>query len=227
MSGRGPSRCPSPSIFVERIVAKVWTLWIGIGSSRANVLRRDVACGACAACAHGMRDACSARSSPSRSCSVCRAWARSLGWRGTGRSGPQAAESSALAAKDDHSAEKYARMVAAAREYNRRLAATPHVIGETSGKDGTIDGDFGFKSDTEYQNLLDFGDGIMATIEIRRSAWTCRPPRGRRVRVGERCGTPSRHQPARRRAKHPQCDHRTYGSGRQGPVHPAHRIEEG
>ena len=57
-------------------------------------------------------------------------------------------------------------MVAKAREYNRRLAATPHVIGETSGKDGTIDGDFGFKSDTEYQNLLDFGDGIMATIEI-------------------------------------------------------------
>lgn len=63
-------------------------------------------------------------------------------------------------------AEHYARMVAKAREYNRRLAATPHVIGETSGKDGTIDGDFGFKSDTEYQNLLDFGDGIMATIEI-------------------------------------------------------------
>ena len=30
----------------------------------------------------------------------------------------------------------------------------------------TIDGDFGFKSDKEYQNLLDFGDGIMATIEI-------------------------------------------------------------
>lgn len=75
----GPSRCPSPSIFVERIVAKVWTLWIGIGSSRANVLRRDVACGACAAYAHGIRDACSARSSPSRSCSAWRAWARSLG----------------------------------------------------------------------------------------------------------------------------------------------------
>ena len=63
-------------------------------------------------------------------------------------------------------ARRAAESSAKARAYNRRLAATPHVIGETSGKDGTIDGDFGFKSDTEYQNLLDFGDGIMATIEI-------------------------------------------------------------
>lgn len=53
-----------------------------------------------------------------------------------------------------------------AGSYTIPADATPHVIGETSGKDGTIDGDFGFKSDTEYQNLLDFGDGIMATIEI-------------------------------------------------------------
>ena len=98
----------------------------------------------------------------------CLAGVGTFAWLGVEQAGAarRAAESSALAAKDDHSAEKYARMVAAAREYNRRLAATPHVIGETSGKDGTIDGDFGFKSDTEYQNLLDFGDGIMATIEI-------------------------------------------------------------
>ena len=98
----------------------------------------------------------------------CLAGVGTFAWLGVEQAGAarRAAESSALAAKDDHSAEHYARMVAAAREYNRRLAATPHVIGETSGKDGTIDGDFGFKSDTEYQNLLDFGDGIMATIEI-------------------------------------------------------------
>ena len=98
----------------------------------------------------------------------CLAGVGTFAWLGVEQAGAarRAAESSALAAKDDHSAEKYARMVAKAREYNRRLAATPHVIGETSGKDGTIDGDFGFKSDTEYQNLLDFGDGIMATIEI-------------------------------------------------------------
>ena len=89
-------------------------------------------------------------------------------WLGVEQAGAarRAAQSAALAAKEDRSAEKYARMVAKAREYNRRLAATPHVIGETSGKDGTIDGDFGFKSDTEYQNLLDFGDGIMASVEI-------------------------------------------------------------
>ena len=98
----------------------------------------------------------------------CLAGMGTFAWLGVEQAGAarRAAESSALAAKDDHSAEHYARMVAAARAYNRRLAATPHVIGETSGKDGTIDGDFGFKSDTEYQNLLDFGDGIMASVEI-------------------------------------------------------------
>lgn len=72
----------------------------------------------------------------------CLAGVGTFAWLGVEQAGAarRAAESSALAAKDDHSAEKYARMVAAAREYNRRLAATPHVIGETSGKDGTIDG---------------------------------------------------------------------------------------
>ena len=89
-------------------------------------------------------------------------------WIGVEQSGAsrRAAQSAALAAKEDRSAEKYARMVAKARAYNRRLAATPQVIGELSGEDGAVKGDFGFKSDKEYQNLLDFGDGIMATIEI-------------------------------------------------------------
>lgn len=98
-------------------------------------------------------------------CLLAWAFSRGLGVEqaGTAR---RAAESSALAVKDDHSAERYARMVAKARAYNRRLAATPQVIGELSGEDGAVKGDFGFKSDREYQSLLDFGDGIMATIEI-------------------------------------------------------------
>ena len=57
-------------------------------------------------------------------------------------------------------------MVEQAHAYNRKLAATPQVIGERLEDDGTIDGDFGFKDDKEYQNLLDFGDGIMASVEI-------------------------------------------------------------
>lgn len=57
-------------------------------------------------------------------------------------------------------------MVEQAHAYNRKLAATPQVIGETSTEDGVIDGDFGFKDDKEYQHLLDFGDGIMASVEI-------------------------------------------------------------
>ena len=78
----------------------------------------------------------------------------------------RAAETSALAVKDDHSAEKYERMVDKARAYNRRLTDHTQVIGERLEDDGTIDGDFGFKSDREYQGLLDFGDGIMASVEI-------------------------------------------------------------
>ena len=57
-------------------------------------------------------------------------------------------------------------MVAKARAYNRKLTDHAQVIGERLEDDGTIDGDFGFKSDKEYQNLLDFGDGIMASVEI-------------------------------------------------------------
>ena len=89
-------------------------------------------------------------------------------WLGVEQAGAarRAAESSALAVKDDYSAERYARMVAKARAYNRKLTATPQVIGERLEDDGIIDGDFGFKSDKEYQSLLDFGDGIMATVEI-------------------------------------------------------------
>lgn len=89
-------------------------------------------------------------------------------WIGVEQSGAsrRAAQSAALAAKEDRSAEKYARMVAKARAYNRKLTDHAQVIGERLEDDGTIDGDFGFKSDTEYQNLLDFGDGIMASVEI-------------------------------------------------------------
>ena len=113
------------------------------------------------------RVACSVLSSRSPSPVACWAWAF-FAWLGVEQAGTarRAAESSALAVKDDHSAERYARMVAKARAYNRRLAATPQVIGELSGEDGAVKGDFGFKSDREYQSLLDFGDGIMATIEI-------------------------------------------------------------
>ena len=89
-------------------------------------------------------------------------------WIGVEQSGAsrRAAQSAALAAKEDRSAEKYARMVAKARAYNRKLTDHAQVIGERLEDDGTIDGDFGFKSDKEYQNLLDFGDGIMASVEI-------------------------------------------------------------
>lgn len=89
-------------------------------------------------------------------------------WIGVEQTGAarRAAQSAALAGESDHSAERYARMVEKARVYNRKIAATPQVIGETSTKDGAIDGDFSFKDDREYQSLLDFGDGIMATIEI-------------------------------------------------------------
>lgn len=89
-------------------------------------------------------------------------------WIGVEQSGAsrRAAQSAALAAREDHSTEKYARMVAKARAYNRRLTDHVQVIGERLEDDGTIDGDFGFKSDKEYQSLLDFGDGIMASVEI-------------------------------------------------------------
>lgn len=89
-------------------------------------------------------------------------------WIGVEQSGAsrRATQSAALAAKEDRSAEKYARMVAKARAYNRKLTDHAQVIGERLEDDGTIDGDFGFKSDKEYQNLLDFGDGIMASVEI-------------------------------------------------------------
>lgn len=89
-------------------------------------------------------------------------------WIGVEQAGAarRAAQSAALAAKEDRSAEKYARMVAKARAYNRKLTDHAQVIGERLEDDGTIDGDFGFKSDKEYQNLLDFGDGIMASVEI-------------------------------------------------------------
>ena len=89
-------------------------------------------------------------------------------WIGVEQAGAarRAAETSALAVKDDHSAERYERMVDKARAYNRRLTEHAQVIGERLEDDGTIDGDFGFKSDREYQGLLDFGDGIMASVEI-------------------------------------------------------------
>lgn len=64
------------------------------------------------------------------------------------------------------SARRAARMLKAARAYNRRLAATPQVIGERLEADGSMAGDFSFRKDKAYQKTLDFGDGIMATVEI-------------------------------------------------------------
>ena len=81
-------------------------------------------------------------------------------WIGVEQAGAarRAAQSAALADEGDRSAGKYARMVEQAHAYNRKLAATPQVIGERLEDDGTIDGDFGFKDDKEYQNLLDVVD---------------------------------------------------------------------
>jgi len=72
-------------------------------------------------------------------------------WIGVEQAGAsrRAAQSAALADEGDRSAGKYARMVEKAHAYNRKLAATPQVIGETSTEDGVIDGDFGFKDDKE------------------------------------------------------------------------------
>lgn len=62
---------------------------------------------------------------------------------------------------------RYHAMIDQAREYNRGLAATPQVIGETIDPDtGSIGGDFTFENDREYQDTLDFGDGVMATLRI-------------------------------------------------------------
>lgn len=78
----------------------------------------------------------------------------------------RSAQSAATATKDDRSSDRYARMVEKARAYNRRLAEHAQVIGERLEDDGTVAGDFGFKSDREYQSLLDFGDGVMASVVI-------------------------------------------------------------
>ena len=62
---------------------------------------------------------------------------------------------------------RYHAMIDQAREYNRGLAATPQVIGETIDPDtGSIGGDFTFRDDTDYQRQLDLGDGIMGTVRI-------------------------------------------------------------
>ena len=106
----------------------------------------------------------------------CLAGVGTFAWLGVEQAGAarRAAESSALAAKDDHSAEYYARMVACGPpRYNRRLATAPHVIGETSGGDGTIDGDFGFNRTRNAEpagfRRQDHGDHRIPSI-----AWTCR-----------------------------------------------------
>lgn len=79
-----------------------------------------------------------------------------------------ARQQAAQAAKPDRTTlARYRAMLAEAREYNRRIAATPQVIGETIDPDtGSISGDFTFTGDTDYQRQLQFGDGIMATVRI-------------------------------------------------------------
>ncbi|MBW3077632.1 class C sortase [Bifidobacterium simiiventris] len=58
------------------------------------------------------------------------------------------------------------RLVEDAEAYNARLARTPQVIGETADADGSASGDFSFAGDTEYHDLLDAGDSIMAALRI-------------------------------------------------------------
>ncbi|KOA60975.1 hypothetical protein BAAM0499_03650 [Bifidobacterium animalis subsp. animalis MCC 0499] len=52
-----------------------------------------------------------------------------------------------------------------ADEYNRQLAATPQIIGETM-EDGETAGDFSFNTDTVYHDVLDYGDGVMGQLLI-------------------------------------------------------------
>lgn len=73
----------------------------------------------------------------------------------------------ATAVKDDGTAAKWHAMLEQAKEYNTSLAAHPQVVGETLDPDtGAASGDFTFENDREYQDTLDFGDGIMATLRI-------------------------------------------------------------
>ncbi|KFI90755.1 Sortase, partial [Bifidobacterium saguini DSM 23967] len=59
-------------------------------------------------------------------------------------------------------------MISKAREYNKRLAASPQSIGEPLAADGAAAGDFTFDGDRDYQSQLDLGDGIMGTLRIPR-----------------------------------------------------------
>lgn len=73
----------------------------------------------------------------------------------------------ATAVKDDGTTIKWPAMLEQAHTYNTRLAAHPQVVGETLDPDtGAASGDFTFEHDREYQDTLDFGDGIMATLRI-------------------------------------------------------------
>ncbi len=60
-----------------------------------------------------------------------------------------------------------ARLIADARAYNARLAATqvPSSIGETVEGDAV---ESSYASDTGYQRQLDGGDGVMATVRVPR-----------------------------------------------------------
>ncbi|MBT1160931.1 class C sortase [Bifidobacterium sp. SO1] len=78
------------------------------------------------------------------------------------------AEASAAQATASAETGRLRRMVAAAREYNERLASTPQVIGVPLALDGSGLGDFDFSDDADYQKTLDWGDGIMGTLSIPR-----------------------------------------------------------
>lgn len=67
---------------------------------------------------------------------------------------------------DSATLSRYRAMIGQAREYNRRLADTPQVIGETIDSDTGSIGDFTFKDDVDYQRQLDLGDGIMGAVRI-------------------------------------------------------------
>jgi sortase A len=75
---------------------------------------------------------------------------------------------SASAEQEKFTARRRSRYIEEARAYNRRLYERPHTIGAIvdpfSGKAGSFKG----SDDPEYNKLLSFPDGIMATLEIPR-----------------------------------------------------------
>lgn len=77
------------------------------------------------------------------------------------------AEASQARAAASAQTDKLKSMVQTARNYNVQLASTPQVIGAPLAADGGAS-DFDFADDATYQQTLDWGDGIMATLSIPR-----------------------------------------------------------